>query len=194
MRSAVLASVAVAALAVAGEPKPTPIVGTKLADWSLPRADTGKPWSLAVDGREAKAVVVAFLGTECPISNNYAAVLTELAKEYGPKGVLFVGVYSNRQDDAAAVAKHAKEFSIAFPVLKDEGAALADRFAAKRTPEAFVLDGTRTVRYRGRIDDQFDRSIKRVKVGEQNLVAALDAVVRGREVTRPVTEPVGCFI
>jgi thiol-disulfide isomerase/thioredoxin len=182
------------ALAVAGEPKPTPILGTRLADWSLPRADTGKPWSLATDGRDAKAVVVAFLGTECPISNAYAPVLTELATEYAAKGVRFVGVYSNRQDDAAAVAKHAKEFSITFPVLKDEGAALADRFAAKRTPEVFVLDGTRTVRYRGRIDDQFDRSVKRAKVGEYYLVDALKSVLHGQEVATAVVEPTGCII
>src|SRR5271155_4961249 len=108
MRSAVLATVALAAFAVAGEPKPTPILGTKLADWSLPRAATGKPWSLAVDGRDAKAVVVVFIGTECPISNAYAPVLTQLAKEYGPKGVQIIGVNSNRQDDASAVAKHVK--------------------------------------------------------------------------------------
>jgi thiol-disulfide isomerase/thioredoxin len=194
MRSAVLATVALTALAVAGEPKPTPILGTKLADWSLPRADTGKPWSLAADGRDAKAVVVAFLGTECPISNSYAPVLTELAQEYAAKGVRFVGVYSNRQDDAPAVAKHAKEFSITFPVLKDEGAALADRFAARRTPEVFVLDGTRTVRYRGRIDDQFDRSVKRAQVGEYYLADALRSVLRGEEVARAVVEPTGCII
>jgi thiol-disulfide isomerase/thioredoxin len=194
MRSAVLATVALAACAVAGEPKPTPILGTKLADWTLPRADTGKPWSLAVDGRDAKAVVVVFMGTECPISNAYAPVLTQLSKEYASKGVLFIGVNSNRQDDAAAVARHIKEFSISFPILKDEGSMLADRFAAKRTPEAFVLDGTRTVRYRGRIDDQMDKGVKRPQAGDQYLVDALDSVLRGKEVARAATDPVGCFI
>jgi thiol-disulfide isomerase/thioredoxin/mono/diheme cytochrome c family protein len=196
MRSALLATVAFAfsTLAVAGEPRPTPILGTKLADWTLPRADTGKPWSLAADGREAKAVVVVFMGTECPISNAYAPVLSGLDREYGPKGVLFIGVNSNRQDDAAAVARHVKEFSITFPVLKDEGTKLADRFMAKRTPEAFVLDGTRTVRYRGRIDDQMDKGIKRPEPQNRELADAIDAVLAGKQVARAVTEPAGCFI
>jgi thiol-disulfide isomerase/thioredoxin/mono/diheme cytochrome c family protein len=194
MRAAVLATVAIAALAVAGEPKPAPIVGAKLADWALPRADTGKRWSLADDGRDAKAVVVAFLGTECPVSNAYAPILSALSKQYESKGVLFVGVYSNRQDDAASVAKHIKEFSIPFVALKDEGAVLADRFAAKRTPEAFVLDGTRTVRYRGRIDDQIDKGIKRPTAETRDLVDALNAVLAGQAVTKAVTEPAGCFI
>jgi thiol-disulfide isomerase/thioredoxin len=194
MRAAVFAILAATALAVAGESKPTATVGTRLADWTLPRADNGKPWSLAADGREAKAVVVAFLGTECPISNTYAPVLSNLSKEFGAKGVLFVGVYSNRQDDAASVAKHAKEFSIPFLVLKDEDAAVADRFAAKRTPEVFVLDGTRTVRYRGRVDDQFDRSVKRPQAGERYLADALDAILRGQAVAQAETKATGCLI
>src|SRR5262249_1607759 len=117
-----------------------------------------------------------------------------LSKEYESKGVLFVGVNSNRQDYAVVVAKHAKEYSIPFVMLKDEGAKLADRFAAKRTPEAFVLDGTRTVCYRGRIDDQFDKGIKRPKPEHRDLVAALDAILASKSVVVPLTEPAGCFI
>jgi thiol-disulfide isomerase/thioredoxin len=194
MRAAALATAVLAACAAAGEPKTATVLGTKLADWTLPRADTGQPWSLASDGRPAKAVVVAFLGTECPVSNAYAPVLTALSKEYAAKGVAVVGVYSNRQDDAVAVAKHAKEFSITFPVLRDEGAVLADRFTAKRTPEAFVLDGTRTVRYRGRIDDQMDKGVKRPQPQNRELADALDAVLAGREVAKAATEPPGCPI
>ncbi|MGH9677060.1 MAG: redoxin domain-containing protein, partial [Candidatus Acidiferrum sp.] len=194
MRATVLATMVFATCTFAGERKPAPVVGSRLADWTLPRADTGKPWSLAADGREAKVVVVAFIGTECPVSNAYAPALSALSREFGPKGVLFVGVYSNRQDDAAAVAHHAKEFSIPFIVLKDEGAVLADRFAAKRTPEVFVLDGTRTVRYRGRIDDQFDKGIQRPQPRERDLVDALDSVLAGKEVARTITKPAGCII
>jgi thiol-disulfide isomerase/thioredoxin/mono/diheme cytochrome c family protein len=196
--SVVLAALAVVAFAVAGEQKSAPPsaapVGVKLADWTLPRVDAGKSWSLAVDGRDAKAVVVAFIGTECPISNAYAPVLAGLAKEYAAKGVLFIGVNSNRQDDAAAVAKHVKEFSITFPVLKDDGTTLADRFLAKRTPEVFVLDGTRTVRYRGRIDDQMDKGSKRPKAQNRELVDALDSVLAGKEVSQAVTTATGCVI
>src|SRR5437764_8581871 len=135
------------------EPLPAPL-GVTLADWTLPRGD-GQPWSLARDGRGAKAVVVLFLGTQCPINNLYLPVVAELHKKYAPRGVVFVGVNSNAQDDADAVARHAREFNLPFPVLRDAGAKVADRFAAARTPEAFVLDGTRTARYRGRIDDRY---------------------------------------
>ena len=128
-----------------------------------------------------------FLGTECPVNNAYAATLAALHEKYGSQGVAFVAVNSNQQDDAAAVAKHAREFGIPFPVLKDAGAAVADRFRAERTPEAFVLDGSLTVRYRGRIDDQFGKGVKRPKPTRRDLVEALDAVLAGNEVAQPST-------
>jgi hypothetical protein len=164
-----------------------------LADWTLSQSD-GRPWSLARDGRGAKAVVVLFLGTQCPVNNLYLPVLADLHRKYGPRGVLFVGINSNAQDDADAVARHAREFRLPFPVLRDEGAKVADRFAAARTPEAFVLDGTRTVRYRGRIDDRYDKGTQRARATRHDLADALDAVLAGQAVARPVTEAAGCPI
>src|SRR5436305_11883669 len=142
---------------LAGPPdrSPPPPLGTRIADFDLPPAAGGPAWSLARETRDAKAVVVLFLGTECPVNNAYAPTLAALHDAYAPNGVAFVAVNSNQQDEAAAVARHAREFAIPFPVLRDDGAAVADRFHAERTPEAFVLDGSLTVRYRGRIDDQF---------------------------------------
>jgi thiol-disulfide isomerase/thioredoxin len=169
-------------------------LGIRLADWTLPRSSDGQPWSLANDGREAKAVVVLFLGTQCPVNNQYMPILADLQKQYAGQGVLFVGINSNAQDDIAAVARHIAEFSVPFVMLKDEGAKVANRFAAARTPEAFVLDGTRTVRYRGRIDNRYDRGVQRAQATQHDLVDALDAVLAGRQVARPVTQPGGCPI
>src|SRR5262249_43183507 len=80
------------------KPLPAPL-GTRRADWTLPRSDDGRPWSLADEGRDARAVVVLFMGAECPINNLYMPVVAALQKKYGPRGVLFVGVNSNEQDD-----------------------------------------------------------------------------------------------
>ena len=40
-------------------------------------------------------------------------------------------------------------------MLKDRRNEVADLFGAERTPQVFVLDRERTVRYEGRIDDQY---------------------------------------
>jgi len=182
-------------VAIYGQDKTLPApLGIRLADWTLPQSSDGKPWSLAHDGRDAKAVVVLFLGTQCPVNNLYLPALAALQKKYGPQGVLFVGINSNSQDDNAEVARHAKEFGLPFVMLKDEGAKVADRFAAARTPEAFVLDGTRTARYRGRIDDRYDKGVQRPQATHHELVDAIEAVLAGKEVVCPVTEPAGCRI
>ena len=113
-----------------GKLPPAPL-GLRLVDWALPRSSDGQSWSLADDGRNAKAVVVLFLGTECPINNLYLPTLAALHKKYSPQRVLFVGINSNTQDDPDAIARHAKRFGLPFVVLKDAGAKVADRFAAQ---------------------------------------------------------------
>ena len=192
--SVLLASVlAVAALFGQDKPLPAPL-GTQITDFTLPRANGGPSWSLVTETQNARAVVVLFLGTECPVNNAYVPVLTALHKKYDPKGVVFVAVNSNQQDDAAAVAQHARSFGIPFPVLKDDGAAVADRFRAERVPEAFVLDGSLTVRYRGRIDDQFGQGVTHPKATRDDLAEAINDVLAGKAVAQPVTAVRGCPI
>ena len=57
----------------------------------------GKETALA-DFADSKAVVVVFLGTECPLAKLYAPRLVELANEFEDRGVAFIGVNSNQQD------------------------------------------------------------------------------------------------
>jgi peroxiredoxin len=169
-------------------------LGTRVADFTLTRPSDGQPWSLSKETQNAKAVVILFLGTQCPVSNAYVPTLAALHKQYAPRGVVFVGVNSNRQDDGPAVARHAQEFAIPFPILKDDDLAVADRLHAQHLPTAFVLDGSLTVRYRGRIDDQIGKGVRRPRATRNDLVEALDEVLSGKPVSRPVTEVVGCPI
>src|SRR5262249_5298024 len=128
-------------------------VNRPLGDFTL-RDFGGKSFSLA-DAKEPKFVVLIFLGTECPLAKLYAPRLQKLADDYQPRGVAIVGIDSNAQDSITELAAYARTHKITFPLLKDPGAVVADQFEAKRTPEAFVLDRDRMIRYRGRIDDQY---------------------------------------
>jgi thiol-disulfide isomerase/thioredoxin len=193
--TALLVSVTASAAFFEGEDKPLPApLGTRITDFTLPQAADGTPWSLVAQTQNARAVVVLFLGTECPVNNAYVPTLAALHEKYNPKGVVFVAINSNQQDDAAAVARHAKDFDIPFPVLKDDGAAVADHFRAERVPEAFVLDGSLTARYRGRIDDQFGKGVRRPKATRNDLAEAIDDVLAGKAVARPTTAVLGCPI
>jgi peroxiredoxin/mono/diheme cytochrome c family protein len=179
---------------VQGDDARPPAPEPKAVDFTLndPRADAAV--ALA-DFKDKKAVVVVFLGTECPVGNAYLPVLAKLHDEYSSKGVQFIGINANRQDAARRVAEHARKYEVPFPVLKDPGNAVADRLGAKRVSEVFVLDGGRKVIYQGRVDDQFGAGVSRAgKPTRRDLAEALDEVLAGKPVSQPATAASGCLI
>jgi peroxiredoxin len=165
----------------------------KVADFTLTDVRTDKPVSLG-DFKAKKAVVVVFIGTECPINNAYMPRLAELAKAYADKGVAFLAINSNCNDTPPQIAGHAKKYDLPFPVLRDPANVVADQFGAKRTPEAFLLDGSRHVVYQGRIDDQFGVGYKREAPTRRDLAEAIDEVLAGKPVSQRSTQAAGCFI
>ena len=172
--------------------RPKSLVGTKVDDFSV-RDYRGKGHSLS-DYESSKVVVLAFLGTECPLAKLYAPRLASLNAELKSRGVAFLGVNSNRQDSNTEVATHARRHGIEFPVLKDTGNRLADAIGVTRTPEIVVLDEKRVVRYHGRIDDQYGVGYIRDEVQKPFLKNAVVDLLAGRKVRTPATEVVGCFI
>lgn len=188
------ANVAVAAAILGPLPPPgfaraagTPVAGFTLEDVR------GKQHSLD-DLAGQQLVVIAFLGTECPLAKLYGPRLARLHQAYGPRGVAFVAINSNGHDSLAEIAASARTHGLEFPVLKDPGNQVADQFGATRTPEVFVLDRDRVIRYSGRIDDQYGVGYVREKPGRNELADALDELLAGKSVTRPRVDPVGCLI
>ncbi|MBW3624805.1 MAG: thioredoxin family protein [Armatimonadetes bacterium] len=150
--------------------------------------------TLSVDtqrkGERAKATVVMFVATQCPVSNAYNERMVKLAQEYSPKDVRFIGINSNKQESIEEVAKHAKEHNFPFPVLIDVGNVIADRYNAQVTPQVYVIDQQGILRYMGRIDNSQDV----IGIKSQDLRAALDAVLAGRTPPATETRAFGCSI
>ncbi|MEM1304039.1 MAG: redoxin domain-containing protein, partial [Planctomycetota bacterium] len=166
--------------------------GLGLPPTNLPNA-YGKSVSFA-DLVEGKIAVVTVLGVECPLAKLYAKRLKDLADGYAGRGVVFVAVDANRQDSLTEVAAFKRRYELDFPILKDNEAALVDWLGAERTPEAFVLDATGGVRYRGRIDDQYGVGYVRDDAEQHFVRDALEALLAGRPVSTPETDAVGCVI
>jgi thiol-disulfide isomerase/thioredoxin len=139
-------------------------------------------------------VVLAFLGTECPLAQLYAPRLEQLSQKYAGRGVTFLGVNSNQQDSVSEMAAYVKRTGITFYLGKDLRNQMADAIEAKRTPEVFVLDGQRRVRYRGRIDDQYGVGYSRSAAKRHDLAMAIDQLLAGKKVTVDRTAAVGCHI
>ncbi len=139
-------------------------------------------------------VVVAFLGTECPLAKLYAPRLESLKQRFAQRGVTFLGINANVQDLPTELVAYAQRHQLTFPILKDLGNRVADVFGAKRTPEVFVLDRDRIVRYHGRIDDQYAVGVQRLEVQREDLAEALEELLAGKPVSVAETKAPGCFI
>jgi thiol-disulfide isomerase/thioredoxin len=149
------------------------------------------PVTLPVD---AKLIVFAFLGTECPLAKLYSTRLDELAALYAPRGVRVVGVNSNRQDSLKKITSFVQRQAITFPMLKDPGNRFADRVGAERTPEAFVFDADGKLQYWGRIDDAYGIGYAKNEPSRHDLREAIDDLLAGRDVSVSTTRSVGCLI
>jgi len=169
-----------------------PAIGAKVPDFAIPTID-GQLHSLYSD-KGKKAIVVVFIGTDCPLANLYIPTLVELHKKYASKGVQFLAINSNDQDSFADVVTHTRERKVPFPVLKDSDHRGAEALGARRTPEAFLLDSGFVIRYRGRIDDQYGYTFRRPAPTQSELKDALDDLLGGKPVRTPVTEVRGCLI
>jgi peroxiredoxin/mono/diheme cytochrome c family protein len=139
-------------------------------------------------------LVVVILGTECPLVQLYLPRLAELADRFTSRGVALLGVDANRQDTPAEIAEFVREFAIPFPVLIDRENRLADQLGATRTPEVFVFDAKRVVRYHGRIDDQFAAGLQRREATSHDLASAIEALLADHAVALPSTPLSGCLI
>ena len=139
--------------------------------------------------------VLIFVSIDCPISNRYAPEITRLHDEFTPRGVRFRLVYPNPLDDAAAIARHLREFG--YPPIgeRDRDGTLVKMAGATITPEAAVFDARQRLVYRGRIDDRFvELGRERPAATRADLRNALTAALAGKPVSPPQTQAVGCFI
>jgi len=162
-------------------------LGSQVSDFQVRDLD-GK--AVAFSALKGPIMVVTFIATQCPISNSYNQRMTDVYKDYTAKNVKFIFVNANRSEPANEVRDHAKRVGFPFAVYKDPDNVLADRFDAQVTPESYVIDSSRTIRYHGSIDDNMNES----RVHTKRLRAALDALPAGQSVPQTETKAFGCTI
>ncbi len=141
-----------------------------------------------------KAIVLVFLGTDCPIGNLYVPRLVELNRAYQSKGVIVLGINSNAHESEQDVAKYVREMGIDFPVLKDPQNIVSDSLLVERTCETLLLDGVGRIKYRGAIDDQHLQGKSKAAPEASYLREALDALLENKPIKVPATRVVGCLL
>lgn len=158
-------------------------------DFTLKDAE-GTDFTLYKLSEEKPVTVVLFLATQCPVATDYAERIAALVKTYEKKNVQFIGINSNKQEKVAEILAYNKKHGFKFPVLKDPENKIADYFGARRTPEVFLLDAKRVLRYAGAIDNS------RKEPTKHYLKDALDLVITGKDIPKASkkTRAIGCTI
>lgn len=169
-------------------------IGDPAPAFTLPGTD-GR--TLSLDGLSGKPVlVVVFSCNHCPYVQAYEDRLVAIQRDYAGRGVQLIAINSNDdvhypEDSFEQMAARAKAKGFNFPYLRDASQEVARAYGATHTPQLFVFDRGRALRYTGKIDDNWQNP---QAVARRFLRDAIDALLSGRAPAEAQTHAIGCTI
>jgi peroxiredoxin len=171
-------------------------LGISAPDFALRDTVSGATVSLA-DFAASPALLVAFICNHCPYVKHIVDGLVTFARDYTPRGLAAVAISSNDArsypDDAPEeLARTARAKGFTFPYLYDASQEVAKAYQAICTPDFFLFDRERKLRYRGQFDGS--RPGNSVPVTGSDVRAATEAVLRGDPVPSEQKPSIGCSI
>jgi peroxiredoxin len=190
---AALALVASPAFAGAGKYNSAVAPGDPAPAFSgIPAVMGDKDTSLSLGDIKEDVVVVVFLANHCPVVTAYEDRIIDFANDYKGKSVKVVGLCVNDMDSdrLPAIKDRVKEKGYNYAYGYDASQAVGKAYGATKTPQFYVLDKARTIRYTGAMDDNQNES----KVEHKYVRDAVDAVLKGESVEVAETRAVGCGI
>jgi len=196
MRKVVLSLVAVAAIAIpalAGKYNKVVSVGDKAPTFSgLPAIQNGEQVSVSLPDIKEDVVVVVFLANHCPVVQAYEDRIIEFTNDYKNKNVKVVGIAVSQQsiDKLPGIKDYMKEHKSNYVYAYDESQETGRAYGATNTPQFFVLDKERKIRYTGTLDDNQSEA----RATKQYLRDAVDAVLKSESPAVDETRPQGCGI
>jgi peroxiredoxin len=168
--------------------------GQKAIDFRLPSTE-GKEYSLS-DFDKFRYLVIFFTCNHCPYVLGSDEVTRATAEKYGSRGVGFAGINSNSEntypeDSFPNMVKRMEKNKFPWVYLYDKSQEVARAYGALRTPHFYVFNKERELVYTGRgVDNPRDTS----KMTINNLENVLDELTTGKNISVPLTNPIGCNI
>lgn len=149
-----------------------------------------------------KPVVLEWHNKDCPyVKKHYASGnMQKLQKSYTAKGVVWLAILSSAEGKQGYATGEQAEKDMAAAgaapthVLLDPSGAAGRLYGAKTTPHMYVVDGGGVLRYNGAIDSNSSSDPAVIPESDNYVAAALDAVLGGKKVAKPVTRPYGCSV
>jgi peroxiredoxin len=171
------------------------LLGNYAPDFELPGID-GQVHHLARYLEKHQAVGVLFMCNHCPYVRAYLERLKQIQADFQERGFTLIGINSNDatkfpEDSFDNMKTFAPQMGVNFPYLWDSNQDVAHAFAAQKTPEVFLLDGTGIVRYCGAIDDNTQQPDA---VKNHYLRDAIASVLQGQTVTTTSAQALGCTV
>nr|CRH04685.1 conserved protein of unknown function [Include AhpC/TSA family domain] [Candidatus Magnetococcus massalia] len=169
-------------------------LGAAAADFELTGTD-GHVHRLS-DYAEAPVLVVMFICNHCPYVLAVEDRLILLADSLAGHNIKVIGINSNDatnypEDSFAKMCERAESKGYTFDYLYDEDQSVARAYGAVCTPDFFIYDAERKLRYRGRLDDA-PRNPSQVT--REELKSAAVAIEQGNPVAEPQNASMGCSI
>lgn len=168
-------------------------IGDVVSNFTLSTFD-GQSVSLN-DYSGSKGYIIVFTCNTCPYAKLYEDRIMALADKYGDAGFPLLAINSNDPsikpgDSEEEMAKRSKDKGYSFPYLVDtEG--VHNAFGATKTPQVYILDAGKKLRYIGAIDDN-PQSAEGAEV--KYVEEALSAIQNGSEPETKETRAIGCTI
>lgn len=171
-------------------------LGTVAPDFTLLDTISGKTYSLG-ELKSDKATLIMFICNHCPFVKHVDVGLVALAKDYQAKGVSIIAISSNDvenypQDGPELMKEEAQKVGYTFPYLYDESQEVAQSYEAACTPDFYIFDKNLKCAYRGQLDGS--RPGNNVPVTGEDIRAALDEILEGKEVSARQMPSLGCNI
>ena len=141
-------------------------------------------------------LIIVFSCNHCPYVQAYEDRMMQLQRDYRQKDVQLVAINSNDErnypdDSFEKMVERAEKQAFNFPYLRDQEQKVAESFGATHTPQFFLFNGKRTLRYSGNRDDNWKEPDL---VKERYLRDAIDALLLGNEIKIQETFSIGCTI
>jgi peroxiredoxin len=196
MRKVVLSLVAIAAIALpalAGKYNKVVSVGDKAPTFSgLPAIENGEQVSVSLPDLKEDVVVLVFLANHCPVVQAYEDRIIEFTNDYKGKNVKVVGISVSQQsiDKIPGIKDYMKEHKSNYVYAYDETQEVGRAYGATNTPQFFVLDKERKIRYTGAMDNNSSEA----KATKNYVREAVDALLKGESPATDETRAVGCGI
>lgn len=168
--------------------------GQEAIDFRLPSTE-GKEYSLS-DFDKFKYLVIFFTCNHCPYVIGSDEVTRATAEKYRSSGVGFAGINSNSENTYAEdsfpnMVKRMERNNFPWVYLYDKSQEVAKAYGALRTPHFYVFDSDRKLVYTGRgVDNPRDTS----RMSINNLDIVLDELTNGKNISVPITNPIGCNV